>query len=277
MRRRVVAGWAVVLFCLAGSASAQTSNVGAPPADRAATSNEVAAREAFERGRVFYDGGQFEEAAVAFEEAYRLSDRAALLYNLYLAHRDANDQEKAAEALRGFLTRVENIENRAQLEARLVALEQGIAREREQRTQHEARESAPAPSPVASTEAPVEPQREGRSMRFYAGIGLAGVGAALMASSLITGLLSKQRADKLKDECVDKQCAPELKATQESGERLALTTDALLFGGLAVAAAGTVLLVLELRKSPDSRARATPQVDASCTRAGCTAFASLRF
>src|SRR5690606_25712958 len=98
---------------------------------------ENQAREAFERGRIHYDNGDFARAAAAFEEAYKLSGREGLLYNLYLAYRDANEQEKAAEALRNYLVKVEVIENRAQLESRLKALEAGIA----QRKADDAREA----------------------------------------------------------------------------------------------------------------------------------------
>ena len=63
-------------------------------------SPENQAREAFERGRIHYDNGDFARAAGAFEEAYKLSGREGLLYNLYLAYRDANEQENLFRAVK---------------------------------------------------------------------------------------------------------------------------------------------------------------------------------
>src|ERR1700755_2827158 len=57
---------------------------------------EEQARAHFRLARAYYDNGDFAQAGIEFEEAYRISQRAALLYNIYLAHRDANDTRKAA-------------------------------------------------------------------------------------------------------------------------------------------------------------------------------------
>jgi tetratricopeptide (TPR) repeat protein len=91
-----------------------------------AAETEEQARAHFRLGRAHYDNGNFAQAAVEFEEAYRISQRAALLYNIYLAYRDANDTRNAAEALRKYLALEQNIENRGQLESRLAALDKSL-------------------------------------------------------------------------------------------------------------------------------------------------------
>jgi tetratricopeptide (TPR) repeat protein len=247
--------------------------------------NEKAARDAFERGRVFYDAGQFDQASVAFEEAYKLSGRDALLYNLYLAYRDASAQEKAANALRGYLAKVPNIENRAQLEARLAALEQNLARQREQQAAAaatptptvvapvvSATPTAPAPTEPSTTEAPAS-----RSPRFYAGISLAAVGAAATLTSIATGVLTKQREQKLEDSCDGRSCDASLEDTATSGKRLARATDGLLFGGIALAGAGAALLVFGGLERAETHAAKRPHVTASCSFDGCVARSTLRF
>ena len=258
-----------------GSGAPSAVAASAPP------STEKAARDAFERGRVFYDAGAFDQASAAFEEAHRLSGRDALLYNVYLAYRDANQPAKAAEALRGYLAKVPNIENRAQLQARLAALDQGLAREREQQ-QAQARAvplvAAPVVEAAPPAPAPIEPaasERPARSLRFWAGVSLASVGGALMLSSIATGVLAHSDQQKLKDHCMGKVCDASLKDTADSGKRLAHTTDGLLFGGLAVAAGGAALLFLfgGLERDP----RATPPVTAACWSHGCVAETTLRF
>ncbi|HEY6881201.1 MAG TPA: hypothetical protein VI299_24415 [Polyangiales bacterium] len=266
---RLVCTWTIVLAgVLTGAWSAEAQG---------ATPEEKAAREAFERGRVYYDGGEFDQAATAFEEAYRLSGRDALLYNLYLSYRDANQQQQAAEALRNYLAKVPNIENRSQLEARLHALDQGLERERREREAQAAAEAtpqptvAPAPAPVP---VPVEPIAQGRSKKFWAGVGLGAAGGAMMLASIATGVMANGKQSDLDDKCPDRTCDASLKSTADQGKTLAHTTDALLFGGVAVAAAGAVLVVLDLRASREQKPLA---LDGECSRSGCMARATVRF
>ena len=241
----------------------------------AASDNEAQARAAFESGRELYDHGSFVQAADAFERAHQLSGRDALLYNIYLAHRDANQPEQAATALRSYLQRVENIENRPQLESRLRALEEGLARKREEPSETTERPNAASEQPPAT---PATPQAS--RARFIAGVSLASVGGAMVLSALATGLVTRARQNELERDCTNRVCKESLKGTRDSGERLARTTDALLFGGVAIAAAGTVLLVLDRirrREAKASTQRAEPRVAAFCTSSGCSASASLRF
>src|SRR5687767_9745879 len=69
MRARVLVVW-VLLACtaLAMPASVYAQAVTPPP-----DSAEGRARESFSRGRIHYENGEFEAAALAFEEAYGLS------------------------------------------------------------------------------------------------------------------------------------------------------------------------------------------------------------
>jgi tetratricopeptide (TPR) repeat protein len=272
MQRRIVRPFLTWIIVLGGLFASQVH------AQAPSRKDEQAARESFERGRVYYDGGAFDQAAVAFEEAYRLSGRDALLYNLYLAHRDANQPQQAADALRGFLAKVPNIENRAQLEARLHALDQGLAREREEREQKEREEreraaAASTPAPVsAPVEAPATTPPTGRSKLFWSGIAVASAGGALMLASIVTGALANKKSSELEDGCQGRICDASFRSTRESGQRLARTTDALLFGGIAVAAAGGLMLFFDLRKSERKLA-----FDGGCSHTGCVAQARVRF
>jgi len=93
----------------------------------AGLSGDEEARMRFELGRRYYDTGRFAEAAREFAEAHRLSGRTELLYNLFLAYRDAGDDVHAAETLRAYIPTLEAGERRTQLEARLRVLEQRLA------------------------------------------------------------------------------------------------------------------------------------------------------
>ncbi|MDQ3034059.1 MAG: hypothetical protein M3Y87_16710, partial [Myxococcota bacterium] len=89
------------------------------------------ARGAFRLGRQHYEQGRFAQAATEFERAFGLSGRAQLLYNAYLAYRDARDDANAIRTLRGYLTGVQDISDREHLEARLAAMERGLEEQRQ--------------------------------------------------------------------------------------------------------------------------------------------------
>lgn len=272
-------------------AQARSPTVQAKPASQAKpaaapTGTENQAREAFERGRIHYDNGDFARAAAAFEEAYKLSGREGLLYNLYLSYRDANQQEKAADALRNYLAKVEVIENRAQLESRLKALEAGIAQKKadeakdaeaarraeEERARHEQELAA---QKAAAQKA--EPAAVAEDKKWWlTPVIVMGAGGALMVGSLATGLMANNKAQKLEDGCMDGNCPPALKSTADSGNTLALVTDILLFGGIATAAVGGVLMLLK-RPKKQSAKQDSARANVSCTRAGCAGSVSLRF
>jgi hypothetical protein len=300
MKSRLVAVCVALCLCghLSGSATAHAQAkpgkagkpaAGAPAAAAPAaapSSTEIQAREAFERGRIHYDNGDFPRAATAFEEAYRLSGRDGLLYNLYLAYRDANNQDKAAEALRSYLTKVEVIENRPQLESRLKALDEGIAQrkarealeaeERASESRQQAERDAAAKQAAASP-SPAAPPPEENKKWWLPGVAVAAGGAALMLGSIGTGVMASSKASELEDKCpTKKDCDPSLKSTADSGKTMAVVTDVLLFGGAAVVVVGGVLLLLKRPKKGASK-QDTAKADVSCTRAGCYGAVTLRF
>src|SRR5687768_16190217 len=106
---------------LAGPLHAQGSAEVAPTEtmDQATTTDsdmtDLQARGHFRLGREFYGQGRFAEAAKEFEIAYGLSGRGSLLYNVYLAYRDAQDVPNAARALRGYLAAVPDAPDHAHL------------------------------------------------------------------------------------------------------------------------------------------------------------------
>jgi tetratricopeptide (TPR) repeat protein len=293
MKSRVVAVWVGLCLCghLVGGPSALAQGKPAKgakpaPAAQAPSPTETQAREAFERGRIHYDNGDFPKAAVAFEEAYRLSGRDGLLYNLYLSYRDANNQDKAAEALRAYLTKVEVIENRPQLEARLKALDEGIAQrkaaealeaeDRDRLAREQAERDAAAAKQAAATPPPAAKPEENKKW-WLPGVAVAAGGAALMLGSIGTGLVANSKASELEDKCADKNsCDPKYKSLADSGRTMAVVTDVLLFGGAAVVVVGGVLLLLKKPKKAANK-QDSAHADVSCTRAGCYGAVSLRF
>jgi tetratricopeptide (TPR) repeat protein len=272
----------------------------AQAAPSAATMEEQA-RAHFRLGRAHYDNGNFAQAGAEFEEAYRISQRAALLYNIYLAYRDANDTRKAADALRKYLQLEKDIENRGQLESRLAALDHALASEAQQpvaATPAQAVTPAPAVTPaqpltpaLAPEAAPPTPEQSApdaaiaqsspRASKFpVVPVILMGAGGAMMATSIVTGLMAVSKHsewDDARKTCLrDDDCTSfgpervsELNDVKSSGQTLATVTDILLFGGLAVAGTGVVLLLLDSGDSGESQSSASAGL--ACVPGACQA------
>lgn len=271
---RTVVGVALVLCCQAPARWAEAEPAAAQPG-----STEQQARTAFERGRIHYDNGEFAPAAEAFEQAYKLSGREGLLYNIYLAYRDAGSEEQAAEALRSYLTRVEVVENRAQLESRLKALDAGIAQRQQEQADaaklDEQRRAADSQKPVLLPDA--ARTSEPRPRWWLVPVSVMGAGAALSLSAVVTGVMAQDKANELEDNCRAGQCDERFRATADSGHTLAVVTDVLLFGGLATAAVGGALLYFKRPREAPPAAQPRTSASVVCTRAVCGGSVALRF
>lgn len=205
-----------LLFALSSPVAAQ------PSADERA-------RVHFEAGRGYYDQGRFEDAAREFEEAYRLSPRPQLLYNISQASREAGNLPRAIESLRQYLAETPDAANRAALERRLRTME-----EQQRGTQ------ATAPMP----EGP-DPTGDEDSGGFPVGPVVIAVGGVAVIAGLITGWLALDAESSLEEMCPDGACPPSVDVDAEAsrGQTLATVSDVLVFGGLAVAAGGLLVTV----------------------------------
>lgn len=63
------------------------------------------AKEHFRRGTQLYDLGQYLEAAIEYQAAFKLSDRVGFLFNIAQAYRLGGKPQDALSAYRGFLRR----------------------------------------------------------------------------------------------------------------------------------------------------------------------------
>lgn len=81
------------------------------------------ARSKYEEGTTLYDLGRYAEAAHAYEEAFRLKNDAALLFNIGQAYRLGNDYASALRAYRSFLRRVPDARNRPDVEKHIATLQ----------------------------------------------------------------------------------------------------------------------------------------------------------
>ncbi|MFK7984584.1 MAG: tol-pal system YbgF family protein [Sandaracinaceae bacterium] len=226
--------------------------------------DDDAAREHFRIAQRYYDEGRFPEAASQFEEAYELSGRAELLYNAYIAHREANQLPDAAAMLEQYLNRVLDAPDRVNLEARLVQLQQTIAEDSEQQAALEAARARAEREAAARREA----ESQGEAWPWV----ILGVGGAAVIGGVVTGVLALSATNDLTSQCDEFNLCSlsqiEIDSLRDDARTLGLVTDVLLIGGATIAATGLVLGLL-FGLGGDSE----PDVEASaaCTGTGCIA------
>ena len=106
------------------------------------TQLDEAARLTFESAREAFVAGDYETALARFRQAYELSARPGLLYNIAQTLDRLRRDEETVTALREYLEAAPDAPNRAEVEARIRVLERAIA---------ERGTTAPSPDPDPST------------------------------------------------------------------------------------------------------------------------------
>lgn len=230
------------------------------------------ARAHFSVGRAMYDAGRFAEAANEFQQAYDLSRRPTLLYNLYIAYRDSSQPARARDALRQYLAEVADAPNRLLLESRLEALDAQLAADEEQRAEAEAQRAAAV---RAAEEAQAARERAEQQAARLAHVRpwwpwvVFGAGLAAVAVGVPLGVDANGQAQGIRDRCTQQDgsllCRSRDLAANRSGIVIqAGVADGLWIGGAALAGTGLLLALL----LPDDIVDTT-QAAASCTADGC--------
>jgi hypothetical protein len=199
---------------------------------------DAEAREHFKLGRSFYEAGRFQQASEEFEIAYRLSARPQLLYNVYVARRDAGGLPSAVEALRGYLAQVPDAPDRVNLEARLASLEAQVKRQEEQEALR-----AQSERKAAEAEAKIKTRTRTERVRSVVPLVLMGTGGALLLGSAATGGLALSGASDLDKNCDGNLCPSSEKSGVDATKTLAITTDVLWGVGGALAVTGLILFL----------------------------------
>ncbi len=125
---RVMGG---VLICLWGTTAvhAQDAATGATPATEEADESDARARRLFDEAVVAYNDGDYQRSLRYFEDAYELSGRPELLYNIATSADRLRMNQRAIEGFEAYLEAVPEAANRTQVEARLQALRNEAARQ----------------------------------------------------------------------------------------------------------------------------------------------------
>jgi len=222
------------------------------------------ARQHFKVGQSMYQAGRFAEAGAEWDKAYELSGRTALLYNIYIAYRDAGDWKNAARALEEFLAKGEvSVEERPTLQARLDVMKREIA---EQEAAAAAAAQTPAPAPAEPAAPAEEPEQKASIAPWIVG----GIGGAMVVAGIVTGVLTLTKKNEIDDACGANNVCPsdfDLEEKRSSTKKMALVTDVLLIGGGVAVATGVVLGLL-LEGKPENSIESG---NLSCNGGGCTA------
>lgn len=220
----------------------------APPARAGREADDARARELYVIGDEFYANGRYEAAEEAFAEAYRLSGRPLLLFNLANAQERSGRWPEAAQNLRRYREHAPAAEH-AELDARLIALERRIeARAVETRDepvvviQHE---SADLPNAPASS---TDRQRQPPAPHLL----LLPASGALALTTLALALRVRTVREDVRADCVttggQRFCLPEAAGAITRDRRLSVATDLLAVATLTTAALGVWTLVRERRR-----------------------------
>jgi len=128
--------------CCAALLVAVTVFTLAPAAAHAQAQSESldeAARLTFQEGREAFVNGDYERALGLFRQAYELSQRPGLLYNIAQTLDRLRRDAETLQALRDYLEAYPDAPNRAEVEARINVLDQQVSQE-EQREEQRRRE-----------------------------------------------------------------------------------------------------------------------------------------
>ena len=217
---------------------------------------DQAARRVFMSARQAFSAGEYEVALERFRQAYQLSPRPTLLYNIAATLDRLRRDEEALEGFKAYLEASPDAEDRTEIEARIRVLEEAVARRQAAAPPPDT--TVPDDTPVGPTEPtepiepdpvdPVRPEPE-ESGGLHPAIFIATGGAALVVGGLLvwSGLDAKGKDDDVID-YVDNRATNG--ATLAEGEQMlddaesaALRTNVLMGVTIALGATAAVLAI----------------------------------
>lgn len=233
----------------------------------AQTSDERAETH-FRVAQEYYEAERFEDALSEFEEAYRLSPRPALLYNIGLAHERLGHWAQARDTYERFIDEAPDDAHVAAAQERLErSSRRAEAAERDGPDEHDVDDGDPTQASEDDAPTPA---------RVWVGRILVEVGLASGIVSLATGIRAHRIHNDLEDTCPTGICSPDLGSRINKGQRLARTSTALTFVAAAAGIAGLVVL-LTGGGDEDEEASEAPQLSIAPTQGGAYASGSISF
>ena len=265
MGRRCIIVGAILPLLMCGNVLAQHN------------ADQLVAQKHYELGAQLYKTSNYTRALAEFQEAYRLSKKPGLLFNIARCHEVMASLEQAVKHYRLYLAQVPRASNRSLVESRLRNLENVLAARK-------AKEPKPAPAPPKAP--PPEPRSEPvkpapappraapdapgrvdvtrstatapRRWKKTAGWVALGTGGALLVTGIVFGAMASSKWSDYKEAA--KTTPYELLGDlRDEGEALESTQIGLMVAGGVLAAAGGGLLLWHHmgRKKKDEQVTAT--------------------
>lgn len=257
------------LIFITGAAWAAETH-GYPECTTRPSENDVtAAKGAFQAGSVSFNEADYARAILYWEDAYRRDCTATLLlHHLGRAYEGAGNLEQAVIALRTYTERAPDSAERAQVLRRIEVFEEKIA-EQKQQASKAAQTTEPSRSGTPVTQrppenvppAPVTPPQAHTSRPFP------WVPVAVIAAGGVTALVGglvylKARSDisDVEDLCHGSRenCGSSLAEQGNQARTRAMIGTGVFYGGLTVAGAGVVWLLLDSKRAPQSAGELKP-------------------
>lgn len=236
--------------------------------DPAPDHREAEARTLYERGKVAYAEGRYEDAIRLFEEAFDLSHKPLLLYNLSLAYERVGDYRRALERLRGYSAaappqereivrkRIENLRRRIQAQERP---EQAPSLTQPQP------EAPSAPAPEAERAPQKQPSITEASPPSHLPAYLTlGAGGLLLGGAAVLGGLALAAQGEVDGLCAGYQgellCRTEAREPMTRRQNLAIAADVSLGVGIAAVGVGLFLWLFNPGADDPPASAAQPSV-----------------
>lgn len=241
--------------------------------EKAATDQR--ARELFQKGDVAYSEGRYEEALASFQEAYDLSGRSQLLFNIsnalerlgryqeavdalekYLASGKAKDRDVVQKRLANLKKRVE--EQKKEQEKLAKEEEEKRKKEEEERAKREAAQGNGANNGGGST-GPKQPDKPETPLLPWI---LIGGGAAVFVTGGVFGILTLGARGEAKDGCTDTNaghlCSQDASSAIDREKTFGLVADIGMLSGLVLAGVGTYFLITNKPAQPSIKVGVRP-------------------
>jgi tetratricopeptide (TPR) repeat protein len=229
---------------------------------RAITEEEERAKAHFLAGQSYYDQASYTDALREFNEAYRISKKPALLYNIARCYEGLDQPADAVKMLERYLQEDPETPDRTSVETRIANLkERAAARLHRQPEEPTEPSRPPAATTTAAASAPASTSAPPRKRVWTWVVG--GIGVAALAAALGTGVASQLDYNDLSNKCMANVCSPSEQHNLDNGKKLALATDVLWPIGAAAVATSVVLFFVEGRQAKTHASRILPLVGPS--------------
>jgi tetratricopeptide (TPR) repeat protein len=214
------------------------------------SSDLEAAKAHFAAGSAYYDQANYNDAVREFGEAYRLSRRVDLLYNIALCYERLYQYDEAIRTLERYLSERPGAPDRTAIQTRIGNLKKLRASQPPPPAPDPYEMPPPEPQPPPLVEQvpvmlPPPPAPAPRRRWFLPGTLVMASGAGVLVAALATGATTELLYQDLIKKCPNNVCPAAERGRVELAQDLAVTTYVLLGIGGAALLAGAVILAVQ--------------------------------